>query len=317
MKHIRGYEKFINENDNRELDDFDFLRSIGMIDPAQYAVGAKQLGLIQPIIDQVMESDEYKKLMEMGTVLDSGAQQIKNGTLVFTKPGATKRLGIFPNGVIRRMFLRGDRGIDSKIKTFDSAGVEMYLEAMRWLLDNIDFDSPELLTKKHLGSKQSAAEKLPIAARSVFAEYAKYGFTPSEIKTNGVKIYDLRSAADHKRTAKKYLKMGIIPYQGYFGGDSVEDNEKGYDLLSKPGFRWIAINNPTYIYVYRGSERIWDNFDLDAQVEYAQDLGGYRNIFIQFEDESQIEQYREVFNDYQPVRGVNIVPRVIDPNRRF
>ena len=309
---MKSFNQFINENEGSELDDLDFLKDLGMINPIEYAVSSKKLGLVQSIMDEVFASEQYKKMIDAGLVLDSGLQQLKNGTLVFTKPGATKRLGIFPIGFVRRMFLRGDHGQDAKIKMFDESGVNLYLVAMEWILENIDLNNPELLTKKLVKGRQSAAEKLPIVARQVYEEYAKYGFSPREVKLLGVNIYDLRSAADEKRTAKKYLKLGIIPYQGYFHGSRSENTEMIYDVLPKPGFRWIKLTNPTYISVYRGSERIWDNFDLDSQVEYAQDLGRYRDIFILFEDESQIEQYREVFNNYQPVRGVNIVPRVGD-----
>lgn len=304
---MKSFNQFINENEGSELEDFDFLKDLGMIDTLEYAIASKKLGLVQNIMDEVFASEQYDKILKAGLVRDSGLQQLKNGTLVFAKPGATKRLGIFPNGFLRRMFLRGDHGIDGKIKTFDESGVKLYLDAMDWILKNIDLNDPELLTKEAVMRRQRAAEKLPIAARQVYEEYAKYGFSPREVKLLGVNIWDLGSAADEKRTAKKYLKLGIIPYQGYFSGSGDDNTEMIYDVLSKPGFKWIKLRNSTYLSVYRDSKRIWDNFDLYSQLDL---ISGYRRLEIKFEDDSQIEEYRDIFNHYQSINGIELVPVV-------
>jgi len=107
MKHIFSRTQYINENleDLGDIGDLDFLKDIGLINSSEYALVTKKLGINQKIIERVLASDQMARLRQLGFVLDSGQQQLKNGTIVFKIPGKSKRLGIFPNGVVRRMHL--------------------------------------------------------------------------------------------------------------------------------------------------------------------------------------------------------------------
>jgi hypothetical protein len=320
MKHIFSRTQYINENleDLGDIGDLDFLKDIGLVNPSEYALVTKKLGINQKIIERVLASDQMARLRQLGFVLDSGQQQLKNGTIVFKIPGKSKRLGIFPNGVVRRMHLNtadlalagGRGGIDSKIKTFDGAGVEMYLQAMDWIIDEIDTDDNELLTKRVVASQETARVKKLELIEKIRAEFRKLGFDESEIDdiTDNVRPWSVADAKSYLSIIKKWVKQGIFPFFGYFSF-SYRDEKTAVTnrLLSKPGIRWIKMNNQTTLSVFLNSVEIWDNFDLAAQIK----LVSWDHLTIKFEKESQVEEYREIFNNYEPINGVKIVPKVM------
>ena len=213
------------------------------------------------------------------------------------------------------MFLRGDRGIDSKIKTFDSSGVEMYLEAMQWILDNIDFNDTELLTKKSAMSKISAEQKKVELIKDIYREYEKLGMSRREAAVLAGNMYNLSDVKETLATVKRYVKRGIVPFMGYFSYYNPEDRIKVYSILSKPGVRWIPLRTAGTINVFLDSEMIWDNFDFNEYCKALSTDGRYTflRLSINFATQDQLEQYAPIFNNYEPTHGVKISPKV-DPS---
>jgi hypothetical protein len=321
MKHILNRNSYLNENleDSEYLDDLDVLKQFGLLNQREYLIAAKKLGDKQQIIEEILASDQMARLKQLGFNLDSGAQQLKNGTIVIKIPGKSRRLGIFPNGILRRMYLNTEDlggaapGMDLKIKKFDGSGVEMYLQAMDWIINNIDFTSDELVTKKALASKESAMVKKLEVIEKIRSEFKNFGFNDLEVDKvmEDINPWSVTDAKSYLSEIKKWLKQGIFPYYGHFSsGYAREETDRINSILSTPGIKWIKLQNRTMLSVFLNSRSIWDNFDLDAQTRLIFG-GGFHQSFnvltIRFESESQVEEYAPIFNNYETTNGVEIV----------
>lgn len=114
-----------------------------------------------PIYNIILQSPEYQEFKELGLQVVSSRTQIKNGTLVIGQPGYSSSnqfaLGFYsgsrvlkrltPKGIDLELRWRSVGSMDFRIKDFsnmlapNTSDAEFYLTAMRWALDNINFNS--------------------------------------------------------------------------------------------------------------------------------------------------------------------------------
>jgi hypothetical protein len=254
-------------------------------------------------LNTLLKSDEVNSLMELGYTLDSGEIQLRNGTLVFVRPHSTRRLGIFPNGWMRRMQLRDEYGKDAKIKQVDGSGLELYKNAINWILENIDHDNNELLTKKATNSVVKSANELPIIVNKIYQEYEKLGFSPREynILLDRKDMSQITATKDLLKFIKSFTSRGITPVFLYF---SFEEIQSIVNILSKPGINWVKVNSNAHkLSIYNGIQSIWNNFNFKEQLSTVY-RGGYgpRSLVLQFEDTSELDYYLQLF-------GIEINPK--------
>jgi hypothetical protein len=108
--------------------------------------------------------------------------------------------------------------------------------------------------------------------------------------------------------------MGVLPFYNFFTSDE-DYRREVYELLSKPGLKWVKPLNANKLSVFSDSDMIWDNFDLETHIE----LMAYKNfkLVIYYEDRSQVEEYAPIFNYYEPLNGIEFSVKVVqerDPN---
>jgi hypothetical protein len=303
LKHIIHYDRLNEENGPDEVEDLDFLKDIGLINQAEYSIATKKLGINQRIIEAVLDSPEWSQLQALGFTLVSTLQQLKNGTFVIYKPGARRKLGIFINGYLRRMYLAPQErtveeawGQDAVVRKFESNGQELYFEAMRWIGLNIDPESSEMLTKRASNTLLTSADKIAGVVEKIYNEFERYGFPreAADLLYGGQLIPRTASDAnEYLKIVKQYLKMGVLPY--YPMNTNIREDRRGrlYELLASN--RWINILGSHLIKVPLDSSIIWPSFDYALQVSIM------HQVLICFQDGSQVEEYRGIFNDYNPI----------------
>jgi hypothetical protein len=208
------------------------------------------------------------------------------------------------------MYLReGERnddeiwGQDAVVRRFNSTGVEVYLEAMRWIRQNIDPESTELRTKRFLKSVDNVEVEKAEVIEKIYNEFRKYGFTREEADLaygGKLTIYTVKDAKAYLKLAKKYLSEGVLPFYPMSSAYSTNDGDKEalYNLLAEN--RWINLLNIHWIRVPLDSSRIWPSFDYALQASLASEIN------IGFQDRSQVEEYREKFNGYKPIAGKTV-----------
>jgi hypothetical protein len=180
----------INEGDGENLDkvtaDLTRLAQLGLISQSELKDELRSIkremratNVIEedPIYKIVLQSPEYQEFKELGLQVVSSRTQIKNGTLVIGQPGYSSRnqfaLGFYsgtrvlkrltPNGLDMDIRWRRVGSMDFRIKDFsnklapNTSDAEFYLTAMRWALDNIDFEAT---------SRYSNTPHFPVKGRS-------------------------------------------------------------------------------------------------------------------------------------------------------
>jgi hypothetical protein len=262
----------------------------------------------------IMNSSEYKKLKELGFEFASSQTQIKNGTWVFRKDGATNRIGIFKNGYIRRLLPPGSGKQDPIIKQFDPDTFDettIYLLAMQYVADHIDSTDTQLRTKKAtsatVSSPEQRAQVIAEFREKIRAEFSRAGFSSRQINYIAERARDfidsrssLVSAKKILSSYKKSLRRGTYPVSYSFLFPI---------LFNLPtGFTWIFDWPNREIVIPVELTSLYKKFNL---VEQRQQYPEAKIQYILFENESQIEELRTVFNNYiDPILNEEIKIRV-------
>jgi hypothetical protein len=261
------------------------------------------------IVDTLKKSREYREFIDLGYELASSQVQLKNGTLVFQKMGSENRLGIFKNGSLRRLLPSHLGKIDPKIKQFDVdtlGEVEMYLAAMRYIIDNIDHADRELKTKKSTASAATRDEKKTRAIEKFISLLRSSGFNNDQVETIfNTSRRHLGILTDINRTisyVRQHLKNGVLPYAGW-------TVESALDLLSNlpNGMTWIQTTNSHKLTIPVAHNSAWYNFNIKEHLKNFQGIINWYDmntdnkftVRILFESPSQIEELRSVFDDYR------------------
>jgi len=212
LKYIKLFEEHSVDPRIQELKDLEELRSMGIIDPAEYAervslikrqiaIQAKRIlktnSQHQVYSDEwfedlrkkpefgwlieVIDSPEYSALIENGVVLSSSFTQLLNHTLVFSRDvdrniKADFAIGFFGSmNVVRRLVPKTRmRDMDMVIKKFDGnlSEVDFFKQAMAWTAESVDFTTADFSTKRTVQSNLSKQEAIAEFER-VIAEFIK------------------------------------------------------------------------------------------------------------------------------------------------
>lgn len=194
MKYLRLFEEHSIDTLVQQLNDLEELRSMGIIDDQEYRdrlsflrreiststksrlkTGSKHMVYspewfndirnypeLKWLVD-VVESPEYKALIEAGVVLSSSFTQLLNHTLQFSRTNHRNTysewgIGLFgPSQMIRRLTPKtGFRDMDVKIKSFNEpTEIAFFKKAMAYLVDSIDFTSRDFSTKRSIKASAS------------------------------------------------------------------------------------------------------------------------------------------------------------------
>jgi hypothetical protein len=194
LKYVKLFEEHSIETLIQQKNDLAGLKEIGILSPEEYSAKVQSLTReinahtksrlktgsqhriystewfndIQTYPDlawliEVVESPEYKALIESGVVLSSSFTQLLNHTLQFTRSRQRDTttdwgIGLFgPSQTVRRLTPKtGFRDMDMVIKRLDEpTELDFFKKAMEYLVQSLDFTSRDFSTKRSIKANAS------------------------------------------------------------------------------------------------------------------------------------------------------------------
>ena len=194
MKYVKLFEEHSIETLIQQKNDLAGLKEIGILSPEEYSAKVQSLNReinahtksrlktgsqhriysaewfndIQTYPElawliEVVDSPEYKALIESGVVLSSSFTQLLNHTLQFTKSSQRDTttewgIGVFgPSQTVRRLTPKtGFRDMDIVIRRFNEpTELDFFKKAMAHLANSVDFTTREFSTKRSIKANAS------------------------------------------------------------------------------------------------------------------------------------------------------------------
>jgi hypothetical protein len=186
---------------------------------------------------RAMQTPQFTKLMELGYIPISTAQQVLNGTVILRHPiSATFTIGVFNSGQIRRMALGTQ---NPTIYKMHGIGVQKYIEAFEWIGNMLDTTDKSLDTHKSVAAyKKRSALKISNKT-TVKSIYLGFGIPENVYDEDLASLVDYEiaikngsEASQLVRLIKKIVSTGILPLPG-----------TAYNQVFTPTFEKYIIDN--------------------------------------------------------------------------